>query len=88
MSSAANVLAGAQAAVDKAKATTKSVEGSETSRFGPQHAYSAAPYKMATAEKKKPTWSDQISGAGAGSDVASGIKARQQNEKDYNDATK
>jgi hypothetical protein len=85
--SSANVLAGAQAAVDKAKATTKSVEGSETSRFGPQHEYSAAPYKMATAEKKKPTWSDQVSGAGAGSDVAAGIKARQRNAKEVNDAT-
>jgi hypothetical protein len=84
----ASILAGAQGAVDKAKATTKSVEGSETSRFGPKNQYSATPYKMATAEKNTPTWSSQINGAGAGNDAAAGIKARQQNAQAVNDVTK
>jgi len=84
-----NVLAEAQKALGNAKNLTKSVEGSETSHFAAkpvQHEYSSAPYSMVP--KAKSTFQKNIAGAGAGDDVAAGIKARQQNEKEYNDATK
>ena len=87
--SSSNVLADAQKALSNAKGLTKSIEGTETSSLTSKptpHEYSAAPYSMV--QKAKNAIKKNIAGAGAGSDAAAGIKARQENIKQYNDATK
>ena len=89
--SSSNVLADAQKALSNAKGLTKSIEGTETSSLTSKpkptpHEYSAAPYSMV--QKAKNAIKNNIAGAGAGSDAAAGIKARQENIKQYNEATK
>ena len=82
MASAADPLAGAKAALNKANDYTKSVEGTTPSRFAPkpsgQHA--AAPYKMARSGGEKPK--------GEMADTAQGIADKAKNVQDYADAQK
>ena len=82
MASAADPLAGAKAALNKANDYTKSVEGTTPSRFAPkpsgQHA--AAPYKMARSAGSKPVGEVQ--------DTADSLADKAKNVRDYEEAQK
>lgn len=77
-------LAAAKSKMSDANALTKSVEGTTPSRFAPkpvgQHA--DAPYKMARSAKTSSSIMDEAKSA------AEGLASKQQNVKEYEDATK